>query len=683
MMIRDWFKNLKFEDYHPMEETLLACVDGELSAKETAQIRRHLENCWTCRAKLDDIEETIKLFVNFRSQIQNPLVESPPSNWSNFDRKISEISAELDNAKISVPNRIGFWQRFRQKLVFAEWSPLNTQIGIGTVAAVLIVALLWQLVGVRDVLAAEILENSIRYQKQKIEKVDQPVVYQKMRLERAGAKTINLETWHDTANSRYRHASADGRNIKRFINAAFDTEQTDLPADSVVREVFKILETNRMNPQFPLSAESFQTWHDSVTKKTDEVENSYSDKGTPFFVLKTSLIGDVEIGKITQAALTVRADDWHTEKLRISVKGENGVSVYEFVETAFEVLSLSSLNTEIFPRDPQPTQTETASVVSNANISSAVIPSPSPENNDNNNAVLTAQPSPSSVAPTAASVELEIEVLRLLSRIDADIGQEATVKRNSNGELLIQGIVESRERKAEILDTLASVKGQPGLILQIETSQEAQKRIERERTRAAAGNRNKRTDNESVSIQPIEIRNAIPADAEVRRYLRSKGTPEVSLTGEVNRFATATLNRSNRILLRTLALKDLANRFSEVQLRSMKSEAKNEWLNLIATRVREIENQNATLRQELGTVFGGSSKAGGGVEISDEADLKRAVIKLSNMAAGNDRAIRAAFTFSSGANSDAVKGSQFRQSLNSIEGLANSIESAVRKLKNK
>ena len=43
MMISHWFKKLKIEDSHPAEETLLACVDGELSEREAARVRKHLE----------------------------------------------------------------------------------------------------------------------------------------------------------------------------------------------------------------------------------------------------------------------------------------------------------------------------------------------------------------------------------------------------------------------------------------------------------------------------------------------------------------------------------------------------------------------------------------------------------------------------------------------------------------
>ena len=682
-MISNWFKKLKFEDAHPAEEILLACVDGELSAKETARVRTHLENCWSCRAQLDEIQETITLFVNFRTHIQNPLGEPPPNNWSGFDRKLAQAVAENESGKITIPNRLGFWQKFRQALNFGEWSPAGKQFGIGSVAAVLIIALLWQMVGVRNVSAAELLENSIRSQEQNIEKVSQPVVYQKLRLERDGAKTVNWETWHDQTNSRYRQALDDERSGRQFIPAALNVEKNDSPDEPILREITQILQANRMNPQQPLSAKSFQAWRDSLAEKRDEVENSRLNDGEQIFILKTVSDGAAENGKITEAALTVRADDWHAERLRLSVKSETGASVYEFVETAFDVVSLPALSPEIFSRDSQFPKTEITSAAPNVKPLPAVSPSAVTESENANSTVQSSTSAAASAPPTAATAELEVEVLKTLGGIGADIGEEATVTRTAANQLLVQGVVESRERKSEILNALAPLAGQPGLIIRVETSQEAQKRAAREQTMAAAKNKQNKENDEAVSIQPLEIRDAIPADAEVRRYLRSKGTSENVLNDEVNRFATRTINRSNQVLLRALSLKNLAARFSDAQLRAMKSEARNEWLNLIQTRAREIENQNRILRQELGAVFGGIAAGGATGEARDEAGLKRAVARLSESAARNDRAIRAAFTFSSGASADAVKGAEFRQSLGAVEELANNIASAARKLQSK
>jgi hypothetical protein len=670
-MISNWFKKLKFEDAHPAEETLLACVDGELSDKESAKVRKHLENCWSCRAQLDELQETITLFVSFRNQIQNRLTAPPPNEWGNFDRQLAEFAAEVENEKISIPNRLGFWHKFRRSLDFGEWSPVRKQIGIGSVATVLIVALLWQMVGVQNVSATELLQNSIGSQTQVISEIPQAVVYQKLRVERAGSEAARWEIWRDTTRSRYR----------QNVNYSDAARSESVALAPILRDLSSVLRRNRMNPQRPLSAESFKAWRDSLAAKSEEVAAQNAADGE-FYILKIAVPSDVSDGIISSAELKVRSHDWHVVAEILNVKAGEKTETYAIYEEDFQIQMLSAFKSDFFDEAENPptlasVQKETQ--IPPTNITPSPGLSPSETLNVNANTLLTT-PSPSNAR--TASAELEVEVLRVLNQVGADIGEETTVTRKEAGELLVQGVVESQNRKSEILNALAPLIGQPGLIVRIETSQEAQKRVERERDLTAKNKQNQEKDI-AVSAEPFETGDRIPADAETRRYLRSKGMSENNLTTEVNRFATATLNRSNGILLRALALKNLAIRFSDAQLRSMKPEARNQWLNLIAARASEIENQNRALREELGAVFGGIAASGESVDASDEAGLKRAVVHLSELAAANDRAVRAAFTFSSGASTDAVKGSQFRQSLGAIEGLANGIEAAARKLQNK
>lgn len=683
-MISNWFNKLKIEDHHPAEEVLIACIDGELSTKQAAKVRRHLENCWSCRARLDEIEDTINLFVNFRNQIQNPLVEPPPNKWNNFERSLEGISAEVKGEKIAPTNQMGFRQKFRRAVNFSGWSPVQMRFGIGATASLLIVALVWQLVSVRNVSANEVLENVAHWQAKKINSVSEPVVYQKLRFQRAGAKPVALEIWSDTVNSRFRQAVASESGERQFIPAVLISEnKSSLVAEPVLQEIAQILQLNRMNPQSPLSASSFQFWRNSLTQKSDEIEMIQTQNGSEAFNLKTMAGEGVETGRITRAVLTVRSNDWHPERLHLTVKNESGSSDYEIIESAFEIVSLPALNPEIFPT--QPTRTEMASIAPLTKTSPLASPA-SPESSPAESAsLLTTRPQPSSdanvSAPTAATAELEVEVLRLLNQIGADIGEEATVTRMPAGDLLVQSVVETPQRKAEISRALAPLVGQPGLTIRIETSVEAQRRIDRERKTLKP---NKAQDSTDIDQTPtIEIRDTIPADAEVRRYLRAKGTAENLLTQEINRFATRALNSSNQLLLRSMSLKNLANRFSESQIRSLSPDARNKWLILLATRAREVESQSAQLRQELGAVFGGKSGGGEQITASDEAGLKRVIVRLSELASSTDRAVRAAFTFSSGGNAEAVKGAQFWQSLNSIGGLANEIQSAAQRLQNK
>ena len=51
------------QEIHISDQELLLLEDGELPLSRSAEIRSHLEACWTCRARVKEIEDTISDFV--------------------------------------------------------------------------------------------------------------------------------------------------------------------------------------------------------------------------------------------------------------------------------------------------------------------------------------------------------------------------------------------------------------------------------------------------------------------------------------------------------------------------------------------------------------------------------------------------------------------------------------------
>ena len=139
-MIKNWFTTSKIEETHPTEEDLLKCVDGELSAKEAARVRAHLETCWSCRLNLEKIEETISAFVEFRQQIQLPLTQKPPKNWNDFDRNLNELATDTSiiNKSWWSGNMGGFGKFFQNLIPVSNLSPIWKQTAISTIAVILI-----------------------------------------------------------------------------------------------------------------------------------------------------------------------------------------------------------------------------------------------------------------------------------------------------------------------------------------------------------------------------------------------------------------------------------------------------------------------------------------------------------------------------------------------------------------
>ena len=205
-MIKNWFTTSKIEETHPTEEDLLKCVDGELSAKEAARVRAHLETCWSCRLNLEKIEETISAFVEFRQKIQIPLTQKPPKNWNDFDRNLNELATDTSiiNKSWWSGNMGGFGKFFQNLIPVSNLSPIWKQTAISTIAVILIAVIFWQFIIVRTVSASELLDKASQFQTEKIGEVSQAVVYQKLRVRRQDASEMNWELWRDTTRSRFR-----------------------------------------------------------------------------------------------------------------------------------------------------------------------------------------------------------------------------------------------------------------------------------------------------------------------------------------------------------------------------------------------------------------------------------------------------------------------------------------------
>jgi hypothetical protein len=276
-----------------------------------------------------------------------------------------------------------------------------------------------------------------------------------------------------------------------------------------------------------------------------------------------------------------------------------------------------------------------------------------------------------------ATPELEVEVLGLLNQIGADLGQEVIVTRIPAGVLKVEAVVDTEKRKDEILAALATVAANPAINIQVETAAELQERTLR--AQSASGSQTGPTNVTTESV----TNNSIPAQAQVRQYLRSRGISEQQVDTEVGRTANQIVMRSHRAMLHVWALKSLIQRFSAEDLRTLDAGARGKWLRMIATHAREFQKEGSALRQELAPIFtAGSVSSQTRSEIADDGKLIQAVTTLIERASSNHEVIRSAFTISTGKSSTStITTPQFWRSLSEAESIAASIQSVSQKLK--
>ena len=653
---------------HLEDDAIIAYLDGELSEEEKKRSSQHLEKCWACRGNLKIIQDSIDNFMNQRQDVLIP-TELPPSApaLKLFQERLQNYQSSTQSASVfSFSSRKLKSTFINIRSAFYSFSPATLRAGIALLAVIVIAALILNQTLVTTVSASELLKNADDARKHSLSNTSEPVIHQKIQIRRAKNNrqidSVNLETWEDTNRKIFRQAiEKDGS--RRLILGSLETQAAKVLYISenerplVLTELAQILQLNRMNPNNPLSAASFKAWRDSLSGKNETV--SHLEDGTESYQLKVVPAGESSNGQIIVADYSVHATDWTPLKLRLEVKKEGETLTFEIVRQTSEVVALQQVSPEIFP----PTQlAKLPNVTTSPKGSPSLTPSPAVVTNTNPAPTV----KPENIATRVpASAELEIEVLQAMNQVKADMGEQIEVKRTADGYVVVSGIIETAERKTEILNSLHSIANHPSVKIEIETVAEAVAK-------------DKQTSNKKnspvTSIQGVEIQNStIAAEPQLREYFGRQGG---SVDDAVHKYAASRVAQSRQAMQHLGALKKLANQFTPEELKTLKPEAREKWLALIRSHATAFQEQSATLRRELQPVFfAGAGEGSKGSGISNEAELLGSIRQLYAAGAANDSIIRSAFTTSgSGAGVSAIGAPQVWQSLKDAEGLAQRIQ---------
>jgi hypothetical protein len=637
---------------HPPREMLLLFVDGELASKESAQLEAHLEACWPCRVKTKKIQEAIADIIEFDEQVLTPRI-IPPQGWRKFDRKLRQLAEASGKQSLSI-RLFGSLNRFLPSShLFSLPRPLLIPMVRNVIAVLMIVLIVVLVIRFKHeptVSASELLKNAIDAQSRQIQAIDQAVLHQKLQLRRkaqtsTGEESVNWEIWNDTRNARVRQFLASGNQSVPIAPSAGSTKGAPNNAGGreLINELARVLETNHMDPQRPLSAVSYQSWHNTLHNQQDQVTKSKVADGNDALTLRTIPASPINVGQIAEAVFVVGAKDWQPVELRLTVAAQDGNQTYELNQTITEVVTLAQVNPAIFADQP---------------IASTV-PAASPKETSKTQPTPALSVNPQPLNPAPATADLEVEVLQLLHEARADLGEQITVTRSANGLLQVTGIVETSGRKAEIMRALQPVTSHAAVRIEIQTVAEAVAEQQRQaiRSKATPG---------PISQQNVEINSeAVAAAPELRRYFQSDE--------QMRQFASRMVTRSRNALRHVYAMKRLLGQFSAEQLRALSPDARNKWLGLTRSHARAYRVEAESLRGELQPIFfpSASGSAVPGPDITDDASLIRAVEQLFRVAVANDAVIRSAFTTSSESfSASAINTGQFWQSLKSAEALA-------------
>ena len=91
--------------YHIPDEELVCSPDGELSPQRAAEVDAHLEACWDCRARMEEIQTTITGFVRAHHAEFNGQLPPAIGPHALLRARLAELGSE---------SRTGWWKRVFQ-----------------------------------------------------------------------------------------------------------------------------------------------------------------------------------------------------------------------------------------------------------------------------------------------------------------------------------------------------------------------------------------------------------------------------------------------------------------------------------------------------------------------------------------------------------------------------------------
>jgi len=370
------------------------------------------------------------------------------------------------------------------------------------------------------------------------------------------------------------------------------------------------------------------------------------DRRATSYVLTYEQERAIGASRLLKATLTLNQSDLRPIEQTLLVERGGNLREYRSAENSFELLPETSVDKAVFEVEPEliggARSTGRTGDWAHRDLTSNRVP-----------------PLTSALTPAVASAELEVDVAYLLNQAKADRNEQVALTRSAGGSLRVEGIVETEQRKNELLRALAPVSQNPAVTIDVRTVDEALKRLPAP---------------SAISVHQAEVMaNTIAVDRELREYFSKSNSSDVDEA--IRAFSSRTVKHAYDALFHAIALKQLIGRFANVDMRTVAPDARAKWLAMVREQASAFAQETALLRRELQPVFfpGAGSDVVAELTIDTDADLAAAVEKLHKLALANNDAVRTAFTISSRSSASSLRSSFWRSSANA-QGLAQRIE---------
>jgi len=548
---------------HCSDEELLSCLDGELAPPARDAVEKHLRQCWSCRRRAAELEETVRA-------ISTSLDESgyPGPQWvAETKLKLAERQKQIDRDLAAVPKLGVLANRFPQELRVAT-------IGLVLLLVPLGLWWFWSLPG--EPSAAEVLASVQEAEGQ----FHQQPTYQAFRVEfiqdrpQRVRNRRQLEIWSDPRRGRLvsrwrdevgnlKHAVYRPERGREYIYDPGIAPGAVVPASRPPQQV-SVAELGENGLAVEQLETSFMKWLESREWQplsfAAGLSSFASRDGLVLTVERVGMPGGHGVFQISarrtdrqlsvELLMEVDPQTYRPRLYEARFETAHRVVHLRVIPEEFELIPAARLTPAIFEPDFPLYRLVRPPVA-------AKRPPVAPERK-------TQSPTP---APRPSEAELaatEVEALYALHQVRACLGDPVKITRDPSWNLVVRGIVSTSERKAQLLAALADLNAPPWLRYDLRTVDEALLAASRDRDpdTEAAGE-----DTGNVSRAPDELAmqidgDRLPIQDQLERYFRVKDAEENSDGADerIRQFAGKIVTLSGDALAEVWAIRRLAEK---------------------------------------------------------------------------------------------------------------------------
>jgi hypothetical protein len=293
-------------DAHLTDEQIIAAIDGDSPVSLPAHAVEHLDSCWKCLARKQQLKQTIVRVVDYQRDLLAPFLPPPPHGE---DRFITRLDSGLNESAKGWGARLLLRLR---PLGSPHMNPVFASIVVVLLAFTTLL-LIWRRTGSAES-ASNLLERAEVWDRTP-NNHEVGVVYQRIQI-RAHEQVLERTLYRDVERRRTpkkSESSAEEEELRRTLARA------GVPWDE------------------PLSAVAFKDWHDGLTSKRDEVSRNGNDTMT-----LTTRAGD---GPVAAESLVLRRADFHPVARSVQFRDAETIEV---AELDYAVLGWNAMNDSLF-----------------------------------------------------------------------------------------------------------------------------------------------------------------------------------------------------------------------------------------------------------------------------------------------------------------------------------------------